>query len=206
MSRPIACHAPLALVSAFLLALPLRASADACTDRLAAQLMRLPHGGAPYEALTTVDSAGFKTVILQRFQHELHYANATIDPKGAPEILMHDGVTYMADGAGGWTRVHAADPAEMQRQATETRAAQAAAILQASCDTLPHDGRTVDRISGRIAPVPPYDGELAILYLVDPATGNEVRTEMDYSTNGVAMRATFDFTPAPGLALPVPGQ
>lgn len=183
---------------------PLPAMADACAEKFAALLARAPFDGQAYEAQITVVSAGIKTVMVQKFLTDLHYLNTTVDPKGAPEILMFKGGTFTTDGNGGWKLMYQTDPAALSQQITATRSAQSAAVIDATCDTEDSNGGTFDRVSGRVAPVPPYDSEQRVSYLIDPSTGREVQTKMDYSTSGIALQTQFDFAAAPGLALPTP--
>lgn len=199
---------PLPLLRALLLGAGLGAAApaaaDPCTDRLAALLGRPTHDGQPYEARSIGTVGGMAMDAVQEFARPEHARITPTQPPGMPQMLHHDGTAWQADGKGGWTIAWQTDKAEAERSAAATRAAQAAAVVSARCDSAELDGRTLDRIEGRVDPAPPFDGALDLRYWVDPASGLEVRIEQRYRTGGMDAEMVFDLQPRPGLVLPVP--
>jgi hypothetical protein len=186
------------------IALPAPALADDCAVRLSALLGTPPFEGQPYIAETATVSGGYAGRFTQNWASLRHSLMVTHEPPGMPDTLQYEGGTYAPDGNGGWTLLYQSDPAQMEADTRAMQAAMAAAVTKATCGPEDRDGKTLDRLKGTLTNIPPYEGDVAVSYLIDPATGQVAEMDMAYRMAGIDNTVTFVFSPAPGMVLPVP--
>lgn len=183
---------------------PMPVLADDCAARLSVLLAEPPFGGGPYIAETTSTSAGVAGRFTQNWASPRHSLMVTHEPPGMPDTLQHEGGTYAPDGQGGWTLLYKGDAEQQEKDGAAMRAAMSAAVVAAACGTETRDGQTFDRVEGTLANLPPYEGDVAVRYLVDPASGDVAFMEMAYRMSGIDNATSFAFTPAPDMQLPLP--
>ncbi|GGL69135.1 hypothetical protein [Wenxinia marina] len=184
--------------------LPLPAAADPCADRLAGLLGADMTADGPYVAMNTTEMMGQRMVYRQSQISDLHYMVETLEPVPRPAMVHQDGTAWQSDDAGGWTVAWEAPAEDLLAQMAALRTSLASGVLTAECGTEDRDGTAFELVSGTVGPTDVFGEELAVSYLVDPATGRPVRITQDYVSSGMEVSTLYEIEFADDLELPTP--
>jgi opacity protein-like surface antigen len=181
------------------------AAADDCAARIAA-LVTGALDMVPSEGRFLTQSTGQPDAITEfLIAGPDHTLFRPVDPAGLDWVLTYGGARYGSQDDGAtWTLLQEFDPEAARAAQAENLAAQAESIENAECGTTELDGETVDRLSADMTMPPPAAMAIRAEYWVDPDTGFVRRSVTRMEMQGFVSTVTQDWTPSPGLSLPVP--
>lgn len=190
--------------AAMILATPLPASADACSEKFV-KLFTDSSDKGPVTIHVTQENKGGMTT--KNYSHQLsadHWMTEMIEPADMPWTLVYKKSMYMsADRGKSWTKVRAAAAAQSPEAGAETLKRMAKTVVNAACATDTIDGVTYDTVEADYESLN-ITAEYHSKYWVHPDTGRIVKSVTVTHVTGQETTATQLISEAPDLKLPTP--